>query len=100
MKRVRMMQDISGSRGDGRAWPPRGVEFEVDEAEARMLTHVADGSDSPLAVYAEERAETADAPEKPVETREEKDPVPAQAPVPGPPKQQRPGAGKPKVTGA
>lgn len=72
MKRVQMVQEMSGTRPDGRAWPPAGVEFEVDDEEARFLTRTADGSSTPLAVYTEKRTETADAPEKVVETREEK----------------------------
>lgn len=103
MVRVVMQQEISGPRGDGRAWPPPGVEFEVDVDEARFLTHVSDGSNVPLAKYAEKRTETADAPAKPVETREDKEPEEAPAggldaagvPKGGyEPKRGRPGAGK------
>jgi hypothetical protein len=71
MVRVIMKQDISGPRGDGRAWPPAGVEFEVDEAEARLLTLTGGSSNVPLAVYAEKRTETGDAPESRAETRDE-----------------------------
>lgn len=105
MERIVMMQEISGPRGDGRAWPPPGVEFEVDAEEARFLTHVSDGSNVPLAKYAEKRTETADAKVKPAETREDKEP---EAPAGGldaagvprggyePKRSSRPGAGKGK----
>jgi hypothetical protein len=36
--RVRMLQDLSGPRPDGRYWPPAGGEFEVAEEEGRWLT--------------------------------------------------------------
>jgi hypothetical protein len=84
---VVMKQQMSGQRADGRAWPPVGVEFEVTEEEARSLTLTTDSSPDPIAVYAEKRTETADAPAKPVETRETDAPKPKAPP-------SRPGAGK------
>jgi hypothetical protein len=106
---VKMVQQMSGQRGDGREWPPAGVDFEVDAEEARFLTRTADGSSTPLAVYAERRTETADAKARPVETREEKPAMGGVLPggssqaenksaaperVDAPAKQSRPGAGK------
>lgn len=72
MKRIIMVQQMSGLRGDGRWWPPVGVEFEVSDDEARQLTHMGDNDRTPIAKYAETRMETADAPAKTVETREDK----------------------------
>lgn len=89
MVSVVMKQQMSGQRADGRAWPPMDVEFEVDDEEARFLTRTTDSSPDPIAVYAEKRTETGDAPEKRAETREAKaEAKPAKA------AQDRPGAGK------
>jgi hypothetical protein len=63
-----MVQQMSGGRADGRAWPPAGVVFEVDAEEARFLTRVTDSQPMPIATLVEEkRTETAD---KPAETPE------------------------------
>lgn len=37
MKRIRMLEQYSGPRYDGRQWPTAGVEFEVDDEEAAGL---------------------------------------------------------------
>jgi hypothetical protein len=87
MVSVVMKQQMSGARADGRAWPPPDVEFEVDTEEARFLTRTTDSSPDPIAVYAEKRTETGDAPEKRAETREAV--VPETRVTSG-----RPGAGK------
>lgn len=74
MIEVRMVQQVSGTRGDGRPWPPVGGTITVSDAEARDLLRSNLGS-TPLAipVVAEERrTETADAPaDAKVEVRSE-----------------------------
>lgn len=37
MKRIRMLEQYSGPRYDGRSWPTAGTEFEVDDEEAAGL---------------------------------------------------------------
>lgn len=37
MKRIRMTEQYSGPRFDGRMWPTAGAEFEVDDEEAEGL---------------------------------------------------------------
>lgn len=69
---VRMMQQMSGRRFDGREWPSYGGTIEVSDAEGAELCHTAAGSSTPIAVpVVETRAvETADAPPDPkVEVR-------------------------------
>jgi hypothetical protein len=55
--KIRMQVDISGTRGDGRDWPRRGGEIDVDDQEGADLC--AGGLATPVAV------------DEPVETRAE-----------------------------
>lgn len=52
--RIRMVTDRTGPRWDGRDWPPRGGEIDVDDDEGAALCE--HGIAVPVAV--EERAET------------------------------------------
>jgi hypothetical protein len=75
--RVRMVQQMSGTRPDGTPWPGAGEEFDASGEEFEWLTHTADSQSSPIAVpvtekRGSEQAETRPAPEDPkVETRED-----------------------------
>jgi hypothetical protein len=72
---VRMAQQMSGRRYDGREWPPYGGTIEVSAEEAAELCHTSAGSSTPIAVPVVEarKVETADAPEDPkVEARAER----------------------------
>lgn len=72
--KVRMVQQMSGPRGDGTDWPAFGAEIDVSDEEGRDLC--AGGIAIPVA---EERAaETAHVPDARVELRGEPEPeVPA-----------------------
>jgi hypothetical protein len=57
---VRMVQQMSGSRGDGQPWPEVGATLTVSPAEAASLI----GASIAIPVVREEtRTETGDAPE-------------------------------------
>jgi hypothetical protein len=78
--RVRVIQQMSGIRGDGSSWPAAGEEFEVGDAEGADLCRV--GIAVPVA---EERAvEVAEPVSAPVEVREEPPAAPALEPAPEP----------------
>lgn len=72
--KVKMLVGISGGRGDGTAWPPRGGEIEVDDGEgadlcrAQLAVPVAEQrkAETPedKSPPAEERTATAKAPAK------------------------------------
>ena len=47
--RVRMIEEMSGPRQDGRDWPPPGGEIVVPEGEAATLCHTADCASNPIA---------------------------------------------------
>lgn len=68
--KIRLLQQMSGSRGDGSTWPPVGSVIDVGPEEARDLTRTS-GSTLPIAEYVEE---TADAPDKKTEQRNERAP--------------------------
>lgn len=74
---VRMAQQMSGLRYDGREWPPYGGTIEVSAAEAAELCHTATGSSTPIAVpvVEERKTETADAPEDVTVEKREKLPT-------------------------
>ena len=110
MVTVRMVQQMSGRRYDGRAWPPYGATFEVSAEEAADLCHTAAGA-TPIAVPVVEmrKVETADAPVDPkVEVRHEthavaeptvtSPPRPATA-VPDNPEPPKRGPGRPPKSG-
>lgn len=60
--RVRLVQQMSGNRGDGTPWPAVGEVIEVGEAEAEQLCRVGDSHSKPIAERVEEPEP---APEKP-----------------------------------
>lgn len=77
-----MVQQMSGGRADGRAWPPVGVVFEVSADEASFLTRVTDSQPTPIAEAVEEqRAETPEKPEPKHEVKQE-EPLKAETRVP------------------
>lgn len=90
---IRMVQQMSGSRGDGTAWPPVGGTLTVSAEEARQLCDTSHGS--PIAVPAvseERRTETGDAPASgKTETRDDK----PEPPKPAAQQQAPAGAAKP-----
>lgn len=69
--KVRIIQQMSGSRPNGLPWPPAGTVLDVPDWEGRSLCATGDSHDTPIAVpVVEERAETRPAPQPtPVETR-------------------------------
>jgi hypothetical protein len=76
-----MVQQMSGSRGDGQPWPQPGGTLTVSEDEARVLCSTASGSPIAVPVAREERrTETGDAPESP-RTEARDAPAPAAAPA-------------------
>ena len=93
MIEIRMIQEMSGLRGDGKPWPPVGGTISVSEAEARNLCRSDRGS-TPIAVpVVEDRAETGDAPaDQKVETRADPEP---EAPKAEEPKAEAPAAPAP-----
>jgi hypothetical protein len=109
--RVRMVQQMSGSRGEV-PWPPVGGELEVSDEEAAWLCAKGDSHSTPIAVpvaghrKAEDKTETRPAPEDAkIETRAEpkaetkvppKDELPPwDEPAADPPPAKR-GPGRPK----
>lgn len=74
MPEIRMIQQLSGRRPDGRLWPPVGGTLEVDADEAAALTHTQQQQSHPIAVLVSEvKEERAVADETVTETA---DPVP------------------------
>lgn len=79
---IRMVQQLSGRRPDGRAWPEAGGVIAVDEDEARALCHTAAQQSHPIAELVrdprkEERAVM-------TEDTERADPVPVRQARPEP----------------
>jgi hypothetical protein len=80
--KVKMLQQLSGTRGDGSPWPAPGAVFDTSGEEFEWLTHTAASSPHPIAVPVAEEArkdepktETRPAPADPqVETRAEPEP--------------------------
>lgn len=62
---VRMVQQMSGSRGDGSAWPPVGGTLVVGEDEAEMLTRRTDSSPPLAELVAEPKAAEPKTPSEP-----------------------------------
>lgn len=89
---IRMVMQMSGTRGDGTTWPPVGGTLTVSDSEARQLCDTSHGSPIAVPVVTEERrTETGDAPvSAKTETRDDKPEAP-KAPAP----QQAPAAAKP-----
>ena len=77
--KIRMLVEKTGPRYDGRAWPPRGVEFIVPDEEGAALC--AQGDAAPVAD--EPAAET---PEDSLKAAEEKRAAPAAEPAAAPQK--------------
>lgn len=48
--RIRMVQQMSGSRPDGRIWPGVGEELDVSDAEGMELCRAFDSHSHPIAV--------------------------------------------------
>ncbi len=109
--RIRLVQQMSGTRGDGQPWPPPGVAFDVSAAEGMELCHTAAGVSPPIAVpvVEERKVETATVPVDPkVEIRHEthavaeptvsSPPRPASAIPDNPPPEKR-GPGRPPKNG-
>jgi hypothetical protein len=78
--RVKMVQQLSGTRGDGTPWPGPGQEFDAAGDEFTWLTHTGDSQSHPIAVpviedrKVEAKVEKRPAPEDPkVETRKDDD---------------------------
>lgn len=60
MPEIRMVQQMSGRRPDGRLWPPVGGTLVVSTAEARELCHTVSQQSHPIAVLVrDDRSETA-----------------------------------------
>ena len=81
---VRMVQQMSGPRPDGRTWPPVGGVIEVSEEEAAALCHQAAQQSHPIAVRVARKAEETTDDERVAETAS--DPRPAEDAVPKAPK--------------
>lgn len=63
MPEIKMVQQMSGRRADGRFWPPVGGVIEVSADEARELCATQSQQSHPIAEYVRKRdEETADAP--------------------------------------
>jgi hypothetical protein len=69
--KIRMVQQMSGGRGDGQDWPPPGGELTVSDEEGMLLCSTSPSQPTPIAVpVAEERAApAAPKPDPRVETR-------------------------------
>lgn len=84
MVTVRMVQQLSGRRPDGRFWPNAGDTIDVSPAEAAELCHVDNHQSHPVAVMVSEPGEErATADETTVETATPK-PVRQARPAPRP----------------
>jgi hypothetical protein len=68
--KVRLVQQMSGIRPDGKPWPDVGGVLEVSAEEGRALCHVASQAGSAIAVpVVEDKVERAIPDDKKVETR-------------------------------
>lgn len=84
MPEVRMIQQLSGRRPDGRFWPNAGETFEVSAEEAAWLCRADNHQSHPIAVMVNEAPEErATADESTVETSAPR-PVKQAKPAPRP----------------
>ena len=90
MPEVKMVQQMSGPRPDGRAWPPVGGVIDVSEDEAVALCHEAGQQSHPIAVRMAAKAEETGDDERAAETAS--DPRPAEDALPRAPRAARPAA--------
>lgn len=72
---VKMIQQMSGPRPDGRQWPPVGGVMEVSEDEAAALCHEAGQQSHPIAVRTGRKAEETGDDEREEETASDSRPA-------------------------